>query len=523
MDLSPVVDALIKEFEESKTIPKDGARLSVSRTVSILAVIYEKARNAVEFRAEHLVRRAAIERIIKRRIIINGGAGSIAENLVVELLWARYIDSSLIDDTKIREIQHIIDRYLLVKQRFFANLMNQDGISWDTVMGLASAEIEETLVSPKKRDALINFFYQAIRPKVRIPGVSEQYVNIQTYLASERAYAQADDALMSYHLLKMIQPQWYHPEHDTSQQLPTFLQSVKYIQASIRDPFGDALFRYARRQTPSFLLLRDFMFENSSQARTIISEQTQFDQKLSEIASRRYYETGAKVRRAVVRSFIYIFLTKMIFALALEAPYDAYIARKIAYIPLTINTLFPPLFLFLIAGFFSVPGADNTQRMIDRIGKIIYHFDELKSESDFFVPKQKVRRPLLTGVFTILYLATFALTFGIINYLLSLLHFSMVSKVIFVFFIALVTFFAYRIRQSAKEYEIMERQGLLEPVMDIFFLPILRAGQFLSREIARLNVFIFLFDFILEAPLKVILEVVEEWIRFIRTKKEEII
>lgn len=60
-------------------------------------------------------------------------------------------------------------------------------------------------------------------------------------------------------------------------------------------------------------------------------------------------------------------------------------------------------------------------------------------------------------------------------------------------------------------------------MVDFFFLPILRVGHLLSREIAKINIFIFFFDFILEAPLKVIFEVAEEWIRFIRTKKEEIV
>lgn len=42
--------------------------LAISKTASTLAVIYESARNAVEFRAEHLIRQAAIERILKRRL-----------------------------------------------------------------------------------------------------------------------------------------------------------------------------------------------------------------------------------------------------------------------------------------------------------------------------------------------------------------------------------------------------------------------------------------------------------------------
>ena len=134
-----------------------------------------------------------------------------------------------------------------------------------------------------------------------------------------------------------------------------------------------------------------------------------------------------------------------------------------------------------------------------------------------------VRRPILTAIFSVFYLATFLLSFGLIAYVLTALHFNIASQIIFVFFVTLVSFFAYRIRTSAKEYEMVDREGFISPLVDFFFLPILRVGHWLSREIAKINIFIFLFDFILEAPLKVIFEVAEEWIRFIRTKKEEIV
>jgi len=147
----------------------------------------------------------------------------------------------------------------------------------------------------------------------------------------------------------------------------------------------------------------------------------------------------------------------------------------------------------------------------------------LKDDSHPFLGHPNVHRPLLTAVFSVFYLATYAITFGLIHWMLTALHFSIASQIIFVFFVALVSFFAYRIRLSAKEYEMVDRQGILEPLIDFFFLPILRAGHILSREIAKINIFIFLFDFVLEAPLKVIFEVAEEWIRFIRIKKDEII
>lgn len=517
MQLSAVVEALIAQFEQPAVTVREAERLNVSRTVSLLAVLYEKARNAVEFRAEHLIRRAAIERILKRRIMI-GGAGNVAEQLVIELLWARYIDSSLIDNGKIAAIQTIIDRSLAVKQRDW-------GIPWDTLVGLASSEIEETIVSARKRIALTNFFYQAVQPTIALPHADQEYAHMLVYIAVERAYAHSDDTITTYHMLRIIDPDWFTATaQNAAAHADRLRNALGLIAKALGDPSLDRIVRYVRRLTPPYLLIRDFFMETGEKARSIIEDQTQFEAKLAEITSRRYHETAGKVRRAVVRSFIYIFLTKMLVALALEAPYDLYVARRITYLPLAVNTLFPPVLLFLIAGLFSVPGSDNTKRLVDAVKTIVYHFDTLRQDhATRFVGTPTVRRPLLTAVFSAFYLTTYALTFGLIHWGLKALRFSFASELIFVFFVALVSFFAYRIRLSAKEYEIVDRQGILEPFIDFFFLPILRAGHFLSREIAKLNVFIFIFDFILEAPLKVIFEVAEEWIHFIRIKKEEIL
>lgn len=523
MELSPVVNALIASFEEQKQYTKEGVHPSVSGTVSLLAVLYEKARNAVEFRAEHLVRRASIERILKRRILLNGGPSTIAENLILELLWAKYIDSSLVDDAKIAEIQRIIERYLTLKHHVFSETSHKDGVSWETMLGLASSEIEETLVSARRREALTNFFYQAIRPKIVLPHADERFVNMQTYIGIERAYNQADQPLLLFHLMKMVQPEWFAlTAQDAPAQASTLLTNLSLISQNLVDPIGEPLSRFIRKHTPPFLLIRDFFLEVTD-PRGVIEKPEEFEKKLTELASIRYQEIGVKVRRAMIRSIIYIFLTKMIFAFALEAPFDYYIAKRISYLSLAINTLFPPVLLFLVAGFISIPGADNTKRLIGRITKIFYHFDELKDEIDVFTTGKEIRRPILTAIFSLFYLATFLSSFGLISFVLTKLEFSIASQLIFVFFVTLVSFFAYRIRASAKEYDMADRQGFLSPLVDFFFLPILRVGHILSREIAKINIFIFLFDFILEAPLKVIFEVAEEWIRFVRTKKDEII
>ncbi len=525
MQLSNTVENLLAVFETDRIQSKGESGISVSRTVSALATLYEKARNAVEFRAEHLVRRAAIERILKRRIMLGENAETIAENLGIELMWAKYIDSSLITEQKGKELTAIIRRYLFIRQNVFGTSGKRKDLTWGMMLGLASSEIDETIVSPQKRAALVNFVYQAFKDRIKIPRLDGKQHDIQTYIAVERAFAQADNALISYHLLHIMYPAWFTVQDDTiAQHIDQFLDQMQYIQDNLFLRVNAPIVRHLRSQLPPYRLIRDlFLEQKESELREIINDSEKLDTALTTLANKRYHEIGAKVRRAVLRSIIYIFLTKMILALALEAPYDMFVAKKVAYIPLLINLLFPPILLYFVAGFIKIPGLDNTKLLVAKAKDILHYFDTAKVSGGIYTGAVKNNRPILSAIFTMFYIAAFAVVFGLITLGLTRLHFTLVSQIIFVFFVALVSIFAYRIRQSAKEYEVIEHQGILEPLIDFFFLPILRAGDMLSKEIAKINFFIFLFDFVLEAPLKVIFGVVEEWIRFIRMKKEEIL
>jgi hypothetical protein len=135
----------------------------------------------------------------------------------------------------------------------------------------------------------------------------------------------------------------------------------------------------------------------------------------------------------------------------------------------------------------------------------------------------KEKKPILIFGFTVFYSLTFLITLSLIFEVLTFLNFNLVSQAIFLFFVSVVTFFSYRIKQVVNEYHLSEKESILSPIADFFFMPILSIGKFLSQEIARLNFFIFIFDFLIEAPFKFIFEIIEEWISFVRKRKEEII
>lgn len=524
MKLQNEINEALLTFEKRVAPTKASSLHGASATVSKLAVLYEKARNAVEFRADHLVRRASVERIMKRLFLTSREARVIAENLTLELIWSRYVDSSLIDDEKINVLSAIIERYLILKTVYEREKSLDLKINWDDLLGIAASEIDESLFTNEKEEALIKFFYVAVRSKIKIDSIDEEMLDMYTYVAVKRAFTQAEDTIILTNLLKMSFPAWFRASAEESERMaPAVIHALSFLKSNFKNPQIDKIHRYVRTQMPPFLVIRDFLFEKQAEARDIIQDKAEFIEELEDVIETRYKEIGSKVKTASIRSFIYIFLTKMVFAFAIEVPFDLYIEKSFSYLPLTINTVFPPFLLVLLASFFKVPGEENTQKLTERVSKIIYSLDEYKKEKDSSFVGKKEKKSKLAPFFSLLYFATFAFTFGAINHVLTLLDFSIVSKFIFVFFIALVSFFAYRIRLSAKEYEVVEDEGMLVSILDFFFLPILRAGQVLSRGIAKLNILTFFFDFILEAPLKTILSAIEEWLRFVRAKREEIV
>lgn len=529
IEISKYTQALIKIWQTSER--KAGgsvSKISVSQTVSFMAFLYEKLRNAVEFKEDHLIRRASIERILKRRMILNENGRYVAEPLIKELLWARYYENNTISEDKIGQIQSIIDKYFYLRNELSRGRSSkvQEELG-KFMLEVLSCEIEEKLSPNPKREAFTNFVYQIMRPQIAtFENSDESERDVQVYIAVEKAFGHSDLPLIKYHLLKLMIPDITEMSWKSSGNiLPTVLEVYQRISESIKHPLADKIRNMVRKQMPPFLILRDIFLENSKTISGILSNSKKLKYKVDELCRRRYDESRSKLRRTAVRSFIYILLTKVVFALLIEIPYDLYIVKAISYIPITINVLFPPLFMTLIILTVTIPGDDNTKKIYQMIEGIITTDPiEDTTKATIVTKKAKSRGFIFSTLFTTLYLTTYFISFGTIIYLLSYMKFSPVSQGIFIFFLTLVTFFAFRVIQITQEYQVVEKESMITPIFDFFFLPVIRVGQWLSGEVlTKFNVLIIIFDFIIEMPFKAIVEVFDEWIRFMKLKKEEII
>jgi len=209
-------------------------------------------------------------------------------------------------------------------------------------------------------------------------------------------------------------------------------------------------------------------------------------------------------------------------ALMLEVPYEMLIAKSVHYLPLFINVTFPPFLMFLIGLTIKLPSGENTRRITQIIKSFVYTDDDVEKIS-FSLERKKIGS-FVSRVFLAFYIFLFFLMFSGIGLILIGLGFNVLSATIFFVFLSLVLLFVYRIRYTATELNVAgEREGFLSHLFSLITIPFINLGSILSQGFQRINIFLLIMDFLIEAPLKNVITVFEEWNVFIKEKREEVI
>ncbi len=504
------------------TLPVDvpeASRITVHAAVSRFAVLYEKIRNAVDYKDEHLLRKAAILRILKRQLVLEDDPALVAMHLIRELIAARYLPNSSLPESLIAEVAQVVRKYQAVKQAQPGFIRHDE---W--VLGIIAAELEELVNEPRREKALINFLFEQLGERITVQGVAleETERRLQVYIACHRTILKADDEMMGYKLVRAYHPTWMRTEEwiDHPQDMALQMIGVELkVRAQLRSPLAQKFLNAVKMWAIPLNMLRDALLERPEHADHLLEKPEELHAVIGRIAERRYRESKIKLRRGTVRAMIYLFITKILIALALEVPLESVWYGSFNRITLLINVLFPPVLMFLVGNLIRVPSKENITRIQKSVDELL-SIEGPKGKEIRISPERGGIRKFL---FRLAYSITFLVTFGLVFFGLYLLNFTWVSSTIFVFFLCIVSFFAFRLRNSAREYVIADRKDQFRAVvLDFFSLPILRAGQWLSQSISRLNVFVFFFDFIIETPFKIFLNVLEEWFAFLKEKKEEL-
>jgi hypothetical protein len=392
------------------------------------------------------------------------------------------------------------------------------------LLGVVSAELEELLDDHTETKAFVNFLFEQLceRITVRDNVIDDTERRLQVYVACHRMLEKADDEMVGFKLVRAFLADWMKPElwvDSPTDMALAMVETEKRIRGVLQHRLSPKFLAAVKPWSISLNVLRAALHEDPLKAEALLNDPVKLHAAVERIADRRIKDSKSKLRRGTIRAMIYLFITKMLFALVMEVPSERLIYGTIHQIPLTINVLFPVFLMFFVGLLIRPPAKEN-------IARIKRGVDELLSPEG---PKgREIRIARKRGfigalLFTLAYLLTFIVTFGLVYTFLMVLHFTWVSALIFMFFLCVVSFFAFRLRVSSREFVAVERPDNIGTIIaDFFSLPVLRVGRLLSETLSRFNVFIFFFDFIIEAPFKIFLNLLEEWSAFMKEKKEQL-
>lgn len=528
LPLSHLANRLLDSLSKKEVTAHDERKISVNPIVTKFATWYEKLRNAMEFREDEVILRATIERILKRRLLLGGNGKSTAEPLVKELLWARYLPDNEIELSKVEKIEKSINLHLELRIGVLKEHGLSDQIVNEWIYDLMSSDIQYILNPKRDKEILTNFMFQVLKDDVEITDDKQETKDAQVYMSVRRAFARDDLAFLRYHMFR----QYFGKltQDSLTETIQNFAQGYEEIVRQIKYPLKDRIYSYVKRRTAVFFIFEDILSAHKEDLADFIAKahlkdsptnnKTKLEKIVFEACSKRYNSISKKVRTAIFRSVIFILFTKLAFAFAVEGTYERFVYGRIIWSSIIINTTIPPLLMVIVSFFIRTPGDGNSAKIYKYINELL-HAEDPSLGDKLSLSVNKKKGSVFNVVFNILWLISFGLSFGAIIYILTLINFNAISQFIFIFFLAIVSFLAYRISLLANVYRVGEKQGLRTLFVDFFFMPVIRVGRKLTQSISQVNVFLIAFDFLIEAPFKLLFAFFDQWFHFLHRKTEE--
>jgi len=511
--LTLTIQDLNREIDQA--VDPDEPKIRVNEAIGRAAFAYEKFRNTLDYQEEHLFLKNAIKRILRRQIVREQDRAS---RLMHELVWARYFENESIPQSRVEDVASLMRKYAFVRSHIVSKI--KPNKVREIVLGFTACEIEEMLNPSRGKNQYLKFVANQLE-KIITPGESEidlETLHTQIEIAIEILLFKADQDQLYFHLMKKHCAMWPDINKPEAEDIAArFDEIIASIDDQLTRIPNSKVYKFIRRNLPPYIVLWQILNENRRSASKIAGSANLLQDATYSVIGRRNQETFRKVVRALVRGIIFILLTKTILAFIIEMPYETNVFGSINYTALIINISLPPA-LMLIAGLFiRVPSKKNTQLLVRMVQEITQK-NELPVRPLMTLETRRGRGYFLFNtVYTVLSLGIIAA----VVYLLIYLKFNVVSIALFFVFVSIVSFLAFRIRAIARELEMRSsEEGIITGVFSFVLLPFVIIGQWLSNKWAQYNFTLWFWDFIVEAPFKIIIAIFENWLTFVREKRE---
>lgn len=153
----------------------------------------------------------------------------------------------------------------------------------------------------------------------------------------------------------------------------------------------------------------------------------------------------------------------------------------------------------------------------------IYQFvyaDEKKKLYDIYLNRR--RNAMFMTVVGVLYLVMMFGVLGGVGYVFYSAKLPITSVIFDTFTIALTFFAAVGVRNKSKELSVDDKTPVWEFLLDMLSVPIARIGAFLAAKWKEYNIIAIVFTFLIETPLVVVFDFIENWSQYLKERRAEL-
>ena len=479
-----------------------------------LTAAYEQLRNAAENTEEHLLVQNAIRRFYKQLFITRDEEliRTSGNELAIELTYAGYVVNNSLSKDQLDTISQMASEHY----KAYEHLQQRKGINSDTATGWVldtlSVGIARLITSVQKDTAFIavayEYFEKIARKEYTDTSLDADEYGAALFVAVHKALLKSNTAIVRTALLARYEITVSDEER--------YIAYNQRIDTLLHSPVTDKFYYMVDRQGAPLRIVRR-MIEDKPEFLKFLPRRDAFLDAFEQQVNREYSSIMTRVNRAIVRSVIFLIITKFIVGIAIEVPYDFWANGHIMWQPLLINLCFPPLYMVALRFTLNLPGYANTKALVDRADMMFY------GDGSMLLKKQGSSSNRYGSVFSSVYALLSLIVFAGVVWLLLMLGFELVHIAIFFVFISAASFLGFRLSRLIRELEVVRSSSNgFTFLRDVIYLPFVVVGRWMSEKYAQVNVVTLVLDMIIELPLKTVLRLMRQWGAFIDDRKDRI-
>jgi len=515
--------------------------LHVDELASKIASLYEKIRRIIDWKEEHLIRRFAIERVLKRIMIpqISGisilsalDPSKMAEPLVLELIRTGYFPNNKIPKEKVLYIEKVLEKYIYIlehskptQNHLSLNLKTKVQF-YNWLLSIAACEIEEILDPSFFESSLINFMTYRIYERIKV--IPESEINniakfYQTYIAVHRALYDLEPGIIIYHLIRCRYPMW---TKNTKKILPEFTENIMQIwkgyESELNFKYSARFYRICEQYDTVYLVIGDIfkLFKGRSEIlEDIFAHPAKLETYIKKVYDKRLSTLKRRLFRSAVYSTLSIFLAGGVSLFLFEVPIATLFYGHFSLTAIIIDILLPTVLMFLLVAMIRLPSKKNFDRVRDEVYKIVYQNGKIDVYEFDFVKKKNLFKNCIFGL---IFLFFGLVSLGFIFWIFYIAKIPWTSVYIDTINIAVIVFAAIVIRERAKEMTVEESSNIFEFILDMISIPIAKVGQWFALKWHEYNFVSVFFSALVDTPFVKIINIFEDWRKYIKDKKSGI-